>query len=106
MKLSISLKNIIKQFADIAPLRRFFGKPLILAFGWIYDKSPDFVRRTPLFIKEYRERFSSPYVAAEMGFVDEIIQPHETRPKLICALESLKNKNVVNEKQKHGNIPL
>lgn len=59
-----------------------------------------------IFIKEYRERFASPYVAAEMGFVDEVIQPHETRPKLICALESLQNKYVVNEKRKHGNIPL
>ncbi len=59
-----------------------------------------------LFAKEYREMFASPHVAAEMGFVDAIIQPQETRSQLISALESLQNKYVANEKRKHGNIPL
>ncbi|MEE9118015.1 MAG: acyl-CoA carboxylase subunit beta [Calditrichia bacterium] len=59
-----------------------------------------------IFVKEYRKKYASPYAAAEMGFVDEIIQPHETRQKLIFALESLQNKDIVNEKRKHGNIPL
>ncbi len=68
--------------------------------------SADPISQREIFVKEYRKRFASPYVAAEMGFVDEIIQPHETRSKLICALESLQNKYVVNEKRKHGNIPL
>ncbi len=58
------------------------------------------------FIQEYKDNFASPYVAAERGFVDEVIEPSKTREKLIGALESLKNKDVVNERRKHGNIPL
>jgi propionyl-CoA carboxylase beta chain len=58
------------------------------------------------FTKEYRDTFASPYIAAEVGFIDDVIMPHETRPKLINALESLRTKEVFNEKRKHGNIPL
>lgn len=68
--------------------------------------STDSKSQKEIFIEEYRNNFASPYVAAEMGFVDEVIEPDETRIKLICALESLQNKDVVNEKRKHGNIPL
>src|SRR6202040_1727867 len=55
---------------------------------------------------ESRARFASPYVAAERGFVDAIIQPHETRKKLIQALAMLENKRDKNPPKKHGNIPL
>ena len=58
------------------------------------------------FTEEYKNTFASPYIAAEVGFIDDIIMPHETRPKLINALESLRTKEVFNEKRKHGNIPL
>ena len=58
------------------------------------------------FTQEYRNTFASPYIASEMGFIDEVILPHETRQKLINALESLQTKKVFNEKRKHGNIPL
>lgn len=54
----------------------------------------------------YRERFANPYVAAERGYVDDVILPSETRPRLIAALEMLKNKVATNPKKKHGNIPL
>ncbi|MFQ5652240.1 MAG: acyl-CoA carboxylase subunit beta [bacterium] len=57
-------------------------------------------------IADYRERFANPYTAAERGYVDEIIEPQETRPKLIQALEMLDNKVVSNPRKKHGNIPL
>jgi propionyl-CoA carboxylase beta chain len=57
-------------------------------------------------IAEYREKFGSPYKAAELGYVDEIIEPEETRPKIIQALEILKNKVDTNPWRKHGNIPL
>jgi propionyl-CoA carboxylase beta chain len=57
-------------------------------------------------IDEFRDRFASPYVAAERGFVDAIIQPHETRKKLIQALAMLENKRDKNPAKKHGNIPL
>ena len=52
------------------------------------------------------KKFANPYVAAERGFVDEIIEPAETRPKLIRALSLLQNKRDTNPPKKHGNIPL
>ena len=55
---------------------------------------------------EFREKFASPYVAAERGFIDEVIEPKQTRPKLIRALELLENKRDTNPPKKHGNIPL
>lgn len=57
-------------------------------------------------VNEYREKFANPYVAAERGYVDEVILPSETRPKLIKALQFLENKVDSNPKKKHGNIPL
>ncbi len=57
-------------------------------------------------VAEYRERFASPYVAAARGVVDDVIEPHETRPKLISALEMLQNKRDTNPHKKHGNMPL
>ena len=57
-------------------------------------------------VNEYREKFANPYIAAERGFIDEVIVPSETRPKLIKALRFLENKVDSNPKKKHGNIPL
>lgn len=57
-------------------------------------------------VKEYREVFANPYKAAELGYVDEIIYPKNTRPKLIQALEMCSNKRKTNPFKKHGNIPL
>jgi len=57
-------------------------------------------------IEEFRERFANPYVAAERGYVDAVIQPRETRKKLIDALEMLQTKRDKNPPKKHGNIPL
>jgi propionyl-CoA carboxylase beta chain len=57
-------------------------------------------------IEEFRERFANPYVAAERGFVDAVIQPRETRKKLIQALAMLGTKRDKNPLKKHGNIPL
>jgi propionyl-CoA carboxylase beta chain len=57
-------------------------------------------------IEEFRERFANPYVAADRGFVDAVIQPRETRKKLIQALAMLENKRDKNPLKKHGNIPL
>ena len=51
-------------------------------------------------------RFANPYSAAERGYIDDVIIPHETRPKLIRALERLQTKRVETPKRKHGNIPL
>jgi propionyl-CoA carboxylase beta chain len=57
-------------------------------------------------ITELQEKFANPYVAAERGFVDEVIEPSLTRPKLIRALQLLENKRDTNPPKKHGNIPL
>ncbi|MGB2889704.1 MAG: acyl-CoA carboxylase subunit beta [Candidatus Acidiferrales bacterium] len=57
-------------------------------------------------VEEFRERFANPYVAAERGYIDAIIEPSQTRAKVITALRSLENKRDVNPKKKHGNIPL
>ncbi len=55
---------------------------------------------------EYREKFANPYIAAQLGYIDEVIDPKETRPRLIAALEMLRNKRDTNPPKKHGNIPL
>jgi acetyl-CoA carboxylase carboxyltransferase component len=57
-------------------------------------------------VADYREKFANPYVAAARGFIDAVIEPHETRPRLINALEMLQNKRDTNPPKKHGNIPL
>ena len=61
--------------------------------------------RTKL-VQEYRETFANPYVAASWGYLDDVIEPHQTRPRLINALEMLQNKRDENPPKKHGNIPL
>jgi propionyl-CoA carboxylase beta chain len=57
-------------------------------------------------ILELQDKFANPYIAAERGFVDEVIEPAQTRPKLIRALSLLENKRDTNPPRKHGNIPL
>jgi len=57
-------------------------------------------------VDEFRERFANPYIAAERGWVDAIIEPHDTRPKLIAALQMLETKRDTLPPKKHGNIPL
>ena len=57
-------------------------------------------------IEEYEAKFNNPYVAAERGLVDEVIEPRETRPRLIRAMEMLRNKREAMPPKKHGNIPL
>jgi propionyl-CoA carboxylase beta chain len=56
--------------------------------------------------EEFRERFANPFVAAEHGFLDDVIEPHQTRPRVIRALAMLETKVDTMPKKKHGNIPL
>lgn len=80
------------------------------AVGLLYRKEisdasdPENVRAAK--IAEFSEKFANPYVAAEHGFIDEVIVPAQTRPKLIRALSMLRNKRDTNPPRKHGNIPL
>ncbi len=57
-------------------------------------------------VLEFEEKFANPYIAAQRGFIDEVIEPAQTRPKLINALALLENKRDTNPPKKHGNIPL
>src|SRR5579883_1316551 len=65
---------------------------------------PEAIRREK--IEEYRDRFANPFVAAERGYIDDVIEPHETRARVIRALRMLRNKTDTMPRKKHGNIPL
>ena len=65
---------------------------------------PEALRREK--VQEFRERFANPYIAAERGWVDAIIEPQDTRPRLIAALRMLETKRDSLPPKKHGNIPL
>ena len=74
------------------------------AVNIIYRNLPEEERKGK--VDEYRANFASPYKAAELGYIDEIIYPHETRMKIAQALEMTKNKTDNTPPKKHGNIPL
>src|ERR1700760_379781 len=69
-------------------------------------QSPTPETRREKLIQDYKARFANPYTAAERGYIDDVIVPHETRPKLITALHTLQTKREAGPKRKHGNIPL
>jgi len=70
------------------------------------DASADPEKRQEELVQDYRDKFASPYIAAEYGYIDDVIEPQDTRPRLINALHSLKNKRSSLPAKKHGNIPL
>ena len=63
-------------------------------------------KKTAARIKEYEQRFANPFTAAERGYIDEVIQPRNTRRRLCRALNMLRHKTVENPWKKHDNIPL
>ena len=69
-------------------------------------EAEDPVARKAELVQDYRERFANPYVAAARGYIDDVILPSETRPRLINALGMLQNKRDSNPPKKHGNVPL
>jgi propionyl-CoA carboxylase beta chain len=70
------------------------------------DAADDPVKKKAELVADYKEKFANPYVAAQRGYIDDVIEPKETRPRLINALEMLSNKRDANPAKKHGNIPL
>jgi acetyl-CoA carboxylase carboxyltransferase component len=70
------------------------------------EKAEDPVKRKAELVAEYRQKFASPYVAAERGYIDDVVEPKETRSRLINGLEMLSNKRETSPAKKHGNIPL
>ena len=67
-------------------------------------EDPDGLREE--LVRNYREKFANPYVAAARGYLDGVITPRETRPRIIRALEMLCNKRVQRPPRKHGNMPV
>ena len=70
------------------------------------EASEDKVKALADKVAEFTEKFANPYLAAERGFIDDIIEPSKTRTKLIYYFQLLENKVDTNPKKKHGNIPL
>jgi propionyl-CoA carboxylase beta chain len=70
------------------------------------QRAPDAAAERARLVADYREKFANPFKAAELGYIDEVIRPEQTREKVIRALEMLKDKRQENPARKHGNIPL
>jgi propionyl-CoA carboxylase beta chain len=90
--------------AEIAVMGAEGAVPLI--YREEIERAADAEATRARLVEEYRHRFANPYVAAARGYVDDVIEPRQTRRKLIRALEMLKNKRDSNPPKKHGNIPL
>jgi propionyl-CoA carboxylase beta chain len=70
------------------------------------QKAKDPVAEKTRLVDDYRNTFANPFKAAELGYIDEVLMPHDTRPRLITSLKALENKREKNPPRKHGNIPL
>ncbi len=70
------------------------------------QKAKDPVAEKTRLVDDYRRTFANPFKAAELGYIDEVLMPHDTRPRLITSLKALENKREKNPPRKHGNIPL
>jgi len=77
-----------------------------IVFRQQLDKATDKVAEKDRLVKDYRDTFANPFKAAELGYVDEVIEPELTRARLVAGLDMLKNKRQQNPPKKHGNIPL
>ncbi len=70
------------------------------------DEAPDRAAEEDRLIRDYKDKFASPFVAAARGYIDDVIEPRETRSRLAKALRLLESKRDRNPPKKHGNIPL
>jgi acetyl-CoA carboxylase carboxyltransferase component len=70
------------------------------------EKAKDKEKKRAELVKEYREKFANPYIAAGLGFIDKVIFPHETRQLICSGLDVLASKRKSRSSKKHGNIPL
>jgi propionyl-CoA carboxylase beta chain len=96
--------NFAWPTAEIAVMGAEGAVNIIFKDGIARSEDPEAERRR--LVAEYEEEFANPYVAAARGYVDEVIYPRETRPRLIRSLEILADKRDTNPRKKHGNIPL
>jgi len=72
----------------------------------ILNRNEKTVEERNRLIEDYRQKFANPFKAAELGYIDEVLMPRDTRPRVISALKALENKRDKNPPRKHGNIPL
>jgi acetyl-CoA carboxylase carboxyltransferase component len=70
------------------------------------EEAPDRATEEDRLIRDYKDKFASPFVAAARGYIDDVIEPRETRARLANALRLLESKRDRNPPKKHGNIPL
>lgn len=77
-----------------------------IAFRKEIEESSDPGKRAKELVTDYRERFANPYIAARMGYLDDVIEPSETRPRIIQSFAVLRTKRETRPPKKHGNIPL
>jgi propionyl-CoA carboxylase beta chain len=96
--------NLAWPTAEIAVMGPQGAAEIIFKKEIAASKNPQAALRRK--VREFRERFANPYIAAERGYIDDIIEPHQTRPALIRAFRMLATKVDSNPKKKHGNIPL
>jgi len=96
--------NFAWPTAEIAVMGPEGAVPIIFKKEIASAKDPK-VKEAEL-VAEYKRTFANPYKAAEMGYVDDVIEPHETRSRLVSALAAARNKREARPNRKHGNIPL
>jgi propionyl-CoA carboxylase beta chain len=77
-----------------------------IVFKDVIDKSENPQQTRQELVADYRDKFANPYIAAGKGYLDDVIDPRSTRPKVIRALQVLRNKTDTSPAKKHGNIPL
>jgi propionyl-CoA carboxylase beta chain len=96
--------NFAYPSAEIAVMSPEGAVSIIFRKELLAAKDP--VAERARLVQEYRDKFANPYKAAELGYVDEVIKPEDTRPKVIRAFEMLRTKRRESPPKKHGNIPL
>lgn len=96
--------NFAWPTAEIAVMGPAGAVNIIFRKAITASKDPEQTKQA--LIEDYQEKFENPYIAAERGYIDEVIEPQETRPKLIAALASILNKRASRPAKKHGNMPL
>lgn len=98
--------NLAYPTAEIAVMGADGAVNIIFRNELTHLKGSDFDNKKKDLVEKYENEFANPYRAAELGYIDEVILPEETREKMIKYLNVLKNKQVDRPKRKHGNIPL
>jgi acetyl-CoA carboxylase carboxyltransferase component len=96
--------NLAWPTAEIAVMGPEAAVNIIYKRELLASADPDQTRKR--LVAEYTERFANPYVAAERGYIDDVIEPRETRRELIRGLQLCLRKTVERPPRKHGNIPL